>query len=324
MVENIMTQAGLYLLTLLVLSKPTGLFIARVMEGKTPHLNKISGAVERLLYRAGGISPPEEMDWKRYAMALLLFNLLGLLATYGVQRLQFWLPLNPQHFEAVSPDSSFNTAVSFVTNTDWQGYSGETTMSYFTQMTVLAVQNFLSATTGIAVAIALIRGFARHSAQTIGNFWVDVTRSTLYILLPLSLLLAVIFMSQGVIQNFSGYQNVQTLESITYQKPGTDAQDIPLNNDKTNPVQETVRTRIQALSMGPVASQEAIKLLGSNGGGFFNANSSHPYENPTPLTNFLGMLAIFLIPAALCHTFGEMIGDRRQGWAIFYAMLIIF
>ena len=294
------------------------------MEGKISFLNKTGGAVERLLYRGGGIDPSEEMDWKRYALALLLFNLIGIVATYGVQCLQFWLPLNPQHFQAVSPDSSFNTAVRFVTNTNWQGYSGETTMSYFTQMTVLAVQNFLSAGHGIAVAIALIRGFARHSAQTIGNFWVDLTRSTLYILLPLSLLLAVIFMSQGVIQNFDGYREAQTIETITYQQPSADAEANPLDNDKSDPLLETVSTQIQTLPMGPVASQEAIKLLGTNGGGFFNANSSHPYENPTPLTNFLSMLAIFLIPAALCHTFGAMIGDQRQGWAIFSAMMVIF
>ncbi|MDE2365671.1 MAG: potassium-transporting ATPase subunit KdpA [Betaproteobacteria bacterium] len=324
MVENVVIQAGLYLVALLALAKPTGLFIASVLEGKTPRPNKIGGTVERLMYRASGIDPTEEMSWKRYALALLLFNFMGLLATYGIQRLQFWLPLNPQHFEAVSPDSAFNTAVSFVTNTDWQGYSGETTMSYFTQMTVLAVQNFLSAATGISVAVALIRGFARHGAQTIGNFWVDLTRSTLYILLPLSLLLAVIFMSQGVIQNFDAYRDIQTIEIITYQQPRMDTETDSPNHDKSNPPLETLRTQIQTLPMGPVASQEAIKLLGTNGGGFFNANSAHPYENPTPLTNFLGMLAIFLIPAALCHTFGVMIGDQRQGWAIFFAMAVIF
>jgi K+-transporting ATPase ATPase A chain len=321
---NIPIQAGLYLLALLVLAKPAGLFIAQVMEGKILLPNKTGGAVERLLYRGGGIDPAEEMDWKRYALALLLFNLIGILVTYGVQCLQFWLPLNPQHLQAVSPDLSFNTAVSFATNTNWQGYSGETTMSYFTQMTVLAVQNFLSAATGIAVAIALIRGFARHGTQTIGNFWVDLTRSTLYILLPLSLLLAVIFMSQGVIQNFDGYREAQTIETTAYPRSSADAEANLLDIDKNNPAQETLSTQIQILPMGPVASQEAIKLLGTNGGGFFNANSSHPYENPTPLTNFLSMLAIFLIPAALCHTFGAMIGDQRQGWAIFSAMMIIF
>ena len=256
---NIAIQAGLYLLILLALAKPTGLFIAQVIEGKISFLNKTGGAVERLLYRGGGIDPAEEMDWKRYALALLLFNLIGIFATYGVQCLQFWLPLNPQHFQAVSHDSSFNTAVSFVTNTNWQGYSGETTMSYFTQMTVLAVQNFLSAATGIAVAIALIRGFARHNALTIGNFWVDLTRSTLYILLPLSLLLAMIFMSQGVIQNFDGYRHAQTIETITYQQPGADAEANPLNNDKSDPPLKTVSTQMQTLPMGSVASQEAIK-----------------------------------------------------------------
>ena len=323
MAANIAIQAGLYLLTLLVLAKPMGLFIARVMEGEIPGPSKIGGVAARLLYRASGIDPSEEMTWKRYALALLLFNLLGLLAVFAIQRLQFWLPLNPQHFEAVGPDSAFNTAVSFVTNTNWQGYSGETTMSYFIQMAALAVQNFLSAATGIAVAIALIRGFARHSTQTIGNFWVDLTRSTLYILLPLSLLLAVIFMSQGVIQNFDDYRKVQTIEITTWQ-PGADMHGNPFDNDNNNPASHIARTQIQTLPMGPVASQEAIKLLGTNGGGFFNSNSAHPYENPTPLTNFLSLLAIFLIPAALCHTFGAMIGDQRQGWAIFSAMGAIF
>ncbi|ODT85748.1 MAG: potassium-transporting ATPase subunit KdpA [Nitrosomonadales bacterium SCN 54-20] len=323
MEANILIQVGLYLLVLVTLARPTGLFIAGVMEGKVLRLSSVAGAIERVLYRAGRIDPVEEMDWKRYALALLLFNLIGLLATYAVQHLQFWLPLNPQSFKAPSPDSSFNTAVSFVTNTNWQGYSGETTMSYFTQMAALAVQNFLSAATGIAVAIALIRGFARHSTQTIGNFWVDLTRSTLYILLPLSLLLAVIFMSQGVIQNFDDYRKVQTVEAIPQQSPPY-MQSGSLDNDDNNSSSEIARAQIQTLPMGPVASQEAIKLLGTNGGGFFNANSSHPYENPSPLTNFLSMLAIFLVPAALCHTFGAMIGDQRQGWAIFSAMAAIF
>jgi K+-transporting ATPase ATPase A chain len=323
MEANILIQVGLYLLVLVTLARPMGLFIAGVMEGKVPRVSSVAGAIERVLYRAGGIDPVEEMNWKRYALALLLFNLIGLLATYAVQHLQFWLPLNPQSFKAPSPDSSFNTAASFVTNTNWQGYSGETTMSYFTQMAALAVQNFLSAATGIAVAIALIRGFARHSTRSIGNFWVDLTRSTLYILLPLSLLFAVIFMSQGVIQNFDDYRKVQTVETIIQQSP-MDMQSGSLDNGHNNPSSEIARAQIQTLPMGPVASQEAIKLLGTNGGGFFNANSSHPYENPTPFTNFLSMLAIFLVPAALCHTFGAIIGDQRQGWAIFFAMAVIF
>jgi K+-transporting ATPase ATPase A chain len=232
--------------------------------------------------------------------------------------------LNPQAFANVAPDSAFNTAVSFVTNTNWQAYAGESTMSYFTQLLTLAVQNFFSAATGIAVAFALIRGFARRSAQGIGNFWVDLTRSTLYILLPLSLALAVIFMGQGVIQNLDTYKDVSPLESLTYSQPKLDAGGLPLKDAKGNAVTETLTTHTQSLAMGPVASQEAIKMLGTNGGGFFNANSAHPYENPTPLTNFLQMISMLLIPAALCFTFGRMVGDSRQGWAVFAGMTVIF
>jgi K+-transporting ATPase ATPase A chain len=225
---------------------------------------------------------------------------------------------------AVTTDSAFDTAVSFVTNTDWQGYAGESTMSYFTQMAALAVQNFFSAATGISVALALIRGFARRSAQGIGNFWVDVTRSTLYILLPLSLVLAVIFMGQGVIQNLDAYKDVTTLESLTYANPKLDAAGSPLKDATGAAITEQETTRTQTLAMGPVASQEAIKMVGTNGGGFFNANSAHPYENPTPLSNFVQMVSIFLIPAALCFVFGRMVGDSRQGWAVFGAMTVIF
>lgn len=320
---NTMIQFGVYLLVLLAVTKPMGIFIARVMEGKS-FANKLGGPLERLIYRVGGVNADAEMNWKTYTLALLLFNLLGVLAVYALQRAQVWLPLNPQHFPSVSPDSSFNTAISFVTNTNWQGYAGESTMGYLTQMAGLAVQNFLSAATGLAVAIALIRGFARHTSQTIGNFWVDITRGTLYILLPISLVLAVIFMGQGVIQNFDAYKNVQTLDTTSYQVPKVDAVGTPLKDAAGNAVMDNLTTKTQTLPMGPIASQEAIKMLGTNGGGFLNANSAHPFENPTPFSNFLQMLAIFLIPAGLCFAFGEIVGDRRQGWAVFASMFTIF
>ncbi|MDE2623599.1 MAG: potassium-transporting ATPase subunit KdpA, partial [Betaproteobacteria bacterium] len=243
---------------------------------------------------------------------------------YGLQRLQQWLPLNPQGMANVSPDSAFNTALSFVTNTNWQGYSGESTMGYLVQMLGLTVQNFLSAATGIVVVIALIRGFARHTAATIGNLWVDLTRVTLYVLLPLSFLFALFLVSQGTIQNFEGYKAVTTLEVTKYDNPKVDAAGQPIKDDKGNPVTEPASTQTQTLPMGPVASQEAIKMLGTNGGGFFNANSAHPYENPTPLSNFVQMLSIFLIPAALCLAFGRMVGDMRQGWAVLAAMTLMF
>ena len=315
--------------------KPLGSYIAAVMQlaGDRPAGEKLgrrnlslrAGArFEALLYRLSGIDPGEEMPWIRYAIALLLFNVLGAIVVYGLQRLQLFLPLNPQKFAAVTPDSSFNTAISFITNTNWQGYSGESTMGYLVQMAALAVQNFLSAATGIAVAIALIRGFARHTVKTIGNFWVDVTRATLYVLLPLSAVLALVLTSQGVIQNFDGYKDATTVEKLTYQNPKTDAAGNPIKDASGNPVTETAVTQTQTLPMGPIASQEAIKELGTNGGGFYNANSAHPYENPTALTNLLEMLAIFVIPFALTYTFGKMVGDTRQGWVVLAAMLILF
>jgi potassium-transporting ATPase potassium-binding subunit len=305
-------------------AKPLGSYIAAVMEGKRNFALRVGGRFESFLYRISGVNAGEEMSWSRYAVATLLFNVLGAVLVYALQRLQPWLPLNPQHFAAVSPDSSFNTAVSFITNTNWQGYSGESTMGYLVQMAGLAVQNFLSAATGIAVAVAVIRGFVRHSAQTIGNFWVDVTRATLYVLLPLSAVLALVLASQGVIQNFDAFKDATTLEKLTYQNPQTDSTGNPIKDAAGNPVTETATTQTQILPMGPVASQESIKELGTNGGGFFNANSAHPYENPSPLTNLLEMLAIFIIPLALTHTFGKMVGDTRQGWAVLAAMLILF
>ena len=322
-----MTAPSLALITALMIVillcvKPLGLYMASVMEGK-PILH--AGArFEALVYRVCGIDPAVETGWKAYAIALLVFNGLGALLVYGLQRLQLWLPLNPQRFANVSPDSSFNTAVSFVTNTNWQGYSGESTMGYLAQMAALAVQNFLSAATGIAVVIALIRGIVRHTARTIGNFWVDVTRSTLYILLPLSVVLALALVSQGVVQNFSAYKDVPTVETLAYSQPKTDAAGNPVKDASGNPVSENLTTNKQTLPMGPIASQEAIKELGTNGGGFLNANSAHPYENPTALSNFLEILALVIIPASLTYTFGRMVGDTRQGWAVFAAMAILF
>ena len=289
------TLVGLLLVVLLACVKPLGLYMANIFDGRPIWPLRALAPAERRLYRLCGIDPAAQMSWKQYALCLLLFNALGALALYALQRGQAWLPLNPQKFPGVSPGSSFNTAVSFITNTNWQGYSGESAMSYLTQMAGLTVQNFLSAASGIVVAIALIRGLARHSCATIGNLWVDMTRAVLYILLPLALLLALALVSQGVIQNFSPYKDVTTLEP-----------------------------RVQTLPMGPVASQESIKELGTNGGGFFNANSAHPYENPTALTNLLEMLAILVIPAGLTYTFGRMVGDTRQGWAVLAAMALLF
>jgi K+-transporting ATPase ATPase A chain len=313
----------LFFLVLLVSVKPFGLYMAHVMEGRPIWPLRAGARLELLIYRICGIDPAAQMGWKKYALGLILFNALGAVAVYGLQRLQLWLPLNPQHFPNVSADSSFNTAVSFITNTNWQGYSGESTMSYLTQMAGLAVQNFMSAASGIVVAIALIRGFVRHSASTIGNVWSDITRSTLYILLPISVVLALLLAGQGVVQNFSAYKDVTTLERLTFQQPKTDADGNPLRDAAGNPITETQTTQIQTLPMGPVASQESIKELGTNGGGFVNANSAHPYENPTALANLFEMFAILLIPMGLTYTFGRMVGDTRQGWAVFAAMAIL-
>lgn len=317
-----------FLAAVIGLAYPLGILLARVGDGRAiPGMGWIA-KIEALLYRAAGIAgkdgKPEGQNWKAYAVALLAFNGIGALAVYALQRLQAYLPLNPQGLANVSPDSSFNTAVSFVANTNWQGYSGEQTMSYLTQMLALTGQNFFSAATGMAVAYALIRGFSSRSAKSIGNFWVDATRSTLYVLLPLSLLLAVFLMGQGVIQNFSAYKEVTLLDPVTYTQPKVGADGQPLKDAKGEPVTETLTAKTQTIAMGPVASQESIKMLGTNGGGFFNANSAHPYENPTPLTNFMQMLAIFLIPAGLCFAFGRMVGDPRQGWAVLGAMTLLF
>jgi len=299
MTTQSMLLLAAFLIVLLALAWPLGLFMAHVAGREAVPGMRLLAPVERLLYRAAGPAAVQEQNWRAYAVALLLFNGVGALFTYAVQRLQGMLPLNPQALPGVSPDSSFNTAVSFVANTNWQGYGGEQTMSYLSQMLALAGQNFFSAATGIAVAFALMRAFSARSSGAIGNFWVDLTRSTLYVLLPLSLLFALFLVSQGVIQNFDAYKEVALIDA----KAGATS---------------------QMLAMGPVASQEAIKLLGTNGGGFFNANSAHPFENPTALANFAQMLAIFLIPAALCFTFGRVVGDRRQGWAVLAAMSLLF
>lgn len=324
MTANDFIQVGLYLLVLLLLLKPMGSYMTRVFADTPNRVTRVGHGFEHLLYRLCGIRSDEEMDWKHYALAMLLFNVLGALAVYLLQRVQQWLPLNPQHFGNVSPDSAMNTAISFITNTNWQGYGGESTMSYLTQMVGLAVQNFMSAATGIAVLVAVVRGFTRRSASTLGNFWVDLTRSTLYVLLPLSLVMALLLASQGVVQNFKPYVDVPVVQTTTYANPVTDAAGNPVKDASGNPETKPAQLTTETLPMGPAASQVAIKMLGTNGGGFFNANSAHPYENPTPLSNFIEMLAIFLIPGGLCVMFGQTVGDRRQGWAILAAMLVIF
>ena len=313
-------QLAAFLAILALFAFPLGRMIDALLRGQF----LLGKRFERPLYRLAGVDPDQEHGWVAYATGLLIFNSLGLLAVYALQRLQAWLPLNPQSMPAVSPDSAFNTAVSFVTNTNWQGYGGEATMSYLTQMLALTVQNFLSAATGIAVVIALIRGFVRHSAQSIGNVWVDLTRATLWILIPLSLVFAVVFSAQGVIQNLSPYQEAQTVETVKWQEAKQAADGQPLKDAAGQPVMEDKSSKVQTIAQGPVASQLAIKMLGTNGGGFFNSNSAHPYENPTPLSSFLQLIAIFLIPAALCVCFGHMVGDRRQAWAVLATMTALF
>nr|WP_088507999.1 potassium-transporting ATPase subunit KdpA [Burkholderia ubonensis] len=301
MIGNAWTQVGVFLFVLTFLVKPLGTAIARVALGDLPGPLRRVAVVERAIYRLAGVAPDEEMDWKRYAVALVAFNALGAAALYLLQRIQAWLPLNPQHLPNVEPGLAFNTAVSFATNTSWQAYAGETTLSHLTQMLGIGVQAFLSAASGMVVMLALIRGLVRRGSKTIGNVWIDLTRMTLYVLVPLAALFAAAFIGQGVVQNFAPNRDV----AIVQQHSSTPAAAL-------------------TLPMGPVASQESIKLMSGDGGGFFNANSAHPYENPTPFANFLQMLAMLIIPAALCHTFGTMIQDRRQGWAIYAAMLTLF
>ena len=324
MTSNSYFQIICYVVTLLLLAKPLGWYMAKVYEDESVGLNRLLAAAEAMLYRLSGINPKQEMPWTDYAIAMLVFNLLGTLAVFALQSWQASLPFNPQNLPNVSPDSAFNTAVSLATNTNWQGYGGETTLSYLTQMLGLTVQNFLSAATGMATLVALSRGFARRKADMIGNFWVDLTRSTLYILIPLSLILALALVGQGVVQTFSPYQTVSLVETVNYEQAKLGADGIAMQNAAGKPVMESVVVKDQVVAIGPAASQVAIKQLGTNGGGFFNVNSAHPLENPTPLSNFLEMLAILLIPAALCYTFGMLVGDTRQGWAILTAMTLIF
>lgn len=316
-------QIGLYLFILLALVKPLGWYMARVYEGEPIGLDRVLGPVERFLYRAFGVRAEDEMDWKTYTVAMLLFSVVGLLVLYGLERLQGILPLNPQGLGAVSPDLSFNTAISFTTNTNWQNYAGEAVMSYLTQMAGLAVHNFVSAAAGMAVLVALIRGFVRRNSQTIGNFWVDLTRTTLYILLPMSFVVALILVSQGVVQTVGSYVTVPVVQPIQYTQPKLDANGNAITDSNGNPVTETVTLDDQIIAVGPAASQIAIKQLGTNGGGFFNTNSAHPFENPTPFSNFVESEAILLIAGALCYTFGKMVGDTRQGWALLAAMLVV-
>jgi K+-transporting ATPase ATPase A chain len=313
----------LYFVVLLALVKPLGSFMAKVFQGERTFLSPGLVPIENLLYRISGVKKDEEMGWQRYALAMVIFNLVLFVALFAMLMLQHLLPLNPQKFPAFTWQLALNTAVSFVTNTNWQAYSGETAASYFTQMVGFAVHNFVSAATGIAIAIALIRGFARRKTSLLGNFWVDMTRCTLYILIPISIIGALLLVSQGVIQNFSDYKKVALVQSETYDKPKLDAKGDAIKDAKGNPVTESVTAKEVTIPMGPVASQEVIKELGTNGGGFFNANSAHPFENPTPLSHYFEILLILLIPGALTYTFGVMVGNPRQGWALLGVMVFI-
>jgi K+-transporting ATPase ATPase A chain len=316
-------QTALFFILLLTLVRPLGIFMARVYQGERTFLSPLLVPCENLLYRICGVDRDEEMEWKRYAWSMILFNLVLFVALFVMLLTQHLLPLNPRKLPPLSWQLALNTAMSFVTNTNWQAYSGEQTASYFTQMVGLAVHNFVSAATGMAIVIALIRGFARRRSSSIGNFWVDLTRGTLYVLLPLSFVAALLLVSQGVIQNFSEYRTLPLVQATSYEKPRLDDRGSPMKDARGNPVTESVRVKEVAIPMGPVASQEAIKELGTNGGGFFNANSAHPFENPTPLTNFVEILLILLIPASLTYTFGVMVGNTRQGWALLGVMTLI-
>jgi potassium-transporting ATPase potassium-binding subunit len=318
-------QLALYLLLLLLLTKPIGLYLIRVLdvEGKT-FLDPVLKPVERLLYRLFALDPKQEQDWKQYTFSMLAFSLVGLLLTYAILRLQDRLPLNPQGFGPVSSGLAFNTAVSFTTNTNWQNYAGESTLSYFSQMVGLVFHNFASAATGIAIAAALVRGIARHTAKTIGHFWVDLVRINLYLLLPICIVYALFLVSQGVIQNFKPFEKATLIEPMTIQVAKRDAGGQEIKDDRGNPVMEDQKVESQTIPKGPAASQVAIKMLGTNGGGFFNANAAHPYENPTPLSNFIQMLSIFLIPSGLTYTLGRMVRNQRHGWSVWGAMAILF
>jgi K+-transporting ATPase ATPase A chain len=320
MTTNGWIQIGVFLALILAITKPLGVFMARVFGGERTFLDPVARPIERLLYRVTGVDEKHEMRWTEYAVTMLLFSGVSMLLLYLIERVQQWLPWNPQKFGAVAQALAFNTAASFTTNTNWQNYSGESTMSYLTQMAGLAYHNFASAAVGIALAIAFVRGIARKEKDTIGNFWVDMTRSTLWVLLPVCIVYALLLVSQGVVQNLRPYDAAKLVEPQQVQKTGTDGK--PLVGTDGKAVMDTVTD--QTIAQGPVASQEAIKMLGTNGGGFFNANSSHPFENPTPLSNFLQMLSIFAIPAGLTYTLGRMTGSQRHGWAVWAAMAILF
>jgi K+-transporting ATPase ATPase A chain len=312
MTANGWFQIGVYLLVILAITKPMGVFMARVFSGERTFLDPLLRPIERLLYRVTGVDQKQEMRWTEYAIAMLLFSCVSMILLYAIQRLQHWMPWNPQGMANVAPDLAFNTAASFTTNTNWQNYAGEAVMSYLTQMAGLAYHNFMSAATGIALAIALVRGIARRESETIGNFWVDLTRATLWVLLPACVAVSMFFVSQGMIQNLKPYATAQLVDPQTVQVTGADG--------KTT----AQRVTEQKIAMGPVASQEAIKMYGTNGGGFFNANSAHPFENPNALTNFLQMILIFAIPAGLTYTLGRMTGSQRHGWAVWCAMAVLF
>ena len=312
MTANGWFQVAVFVLVLFAITKPIGAFMARVFNGEKTFLDPVLRPIERLIYRVTGVDEKHEMRWTEYAVAVLLFSGVSLLLLYLIQRVQGWLPLNPQKLAAVPQALAFNTAVSFTTNTNWQAYSGETTMTYLTQMSGLAYHNFISAATGIAMAIAFIRGIARREKNTLGNFWVDMTRACLWVLLPVSLVVSLFFVSQGMIQNFKPYMTAQLVDPQTVQVTGADG--------------KTTQQRVseQIIPMGPVASQEVIKMYGTNGGGFFNANSAHPYENPTPLTNFVQVLLIFSLGSGLTYTLGKMTGSQKHGWAVWSAMVVLF
>ena len=318
-------QLAAFVGLLLLLTKPMGLYLFRVLDGEgRTFLDPVLKSVELLFYRIFPVDRKQEQDWKQYTISMLMFSLIGLLFTYLILRLQHLLPLNPQGLGPVSPDLAFNTAASFTTNTNWQNYGGEATLSYFSQMVGLAFHNFVSAAVGIAIAAALVRGIARHTAKTIGNFWVDMVRVNLYLLLPICLIYALFLVSQGMIQNFKAYDTVKVVEPYTTQVEKKDAGGQALKDAQGKPVMEDKKVDIQTIAQGPMASQVAIKMLGTNGGGFTNANAAHPYENPTPLSNLIQMLSIFLIPSGLTYYLGRMVKNHRHGWAIWGAMTVLF
>ncbi|MEP6947000.1 MAG: potassium-transporting ATPase subunit KdpA [Acidobacteriota bacterium] len=324
MTLNGLSQILAFLLVLVVLTKPMGLFLVRVYDGGNTLMDPVFKPIERLIYRIARVDPAREMNWKQYGIAMLVFSLVSTLALYALQRFQFYLPWNPQSFAGLSEHLSFNTAVSFVTNTNWQAYGGESTMSYLTQMAGLAVQNFKSAAVGMALAAAFIRGISRFETDKLGNFWVDLTRGTLYVLLPISFLAAIFFVSQGVVQNLNPYVTAQLTDVQTVQVDRKDVDGSVITDSRGDNVKEEQVVDTQTIAQGPAASQLAIKMLGTNGGGFFNANSAHPFENPTPLSNFVEMLLIFLIPAGFTYTLGRMVKSQGHGWAVFGAMLLLF